>query len=263
MPGLKLFHTARCRVSSRRTRRRCWASGSWRVSTARDRSTAAGSTRQGWTRTDRRPSSSTSAGSMPAPSTRGCSISAGWWTTGPSSSTWSATGSSAAICSGLRPWRPPVAARGWSARLVGRRSPGRQPTSRAGLRRSRRARSMRRCSVSGDGVNRVERKMYRAYRRLRNFACTCPPQRGKLRAHLKADPKDADLVPGFTRDVSGLVHHGTGNLEVQLCTPLLRVDRPLEGCARLGPGGAAGTSCFTRQTELAPPLECDTLVAAA
>ncbi|CAL9460263.1 DUF5655 domain-containing protein [Streptomyces sp. enrichment culture] len=70
----------------------------------------------------------------------------------------------------------------------------------------------------GDGVNRVERKTYRAYQRLRNFACLCPPQRSKLLVYLKVDPKDVDLVPGFTRDVSGLGHHGTGDLEVQLRT---------------------------------------------
>ncbi|MEV7145475.1 DUF5655 domain-containing protein [Streptomyces sp. NPDC093084] len=71
----------------------------------------------------------------------------------------------------------------------------------------------------GDGVNRVERKQYRAYQRLRNFACLCPPQRSKLLVYLKVNPKDVDLVPGFTRDVSGLGHHGTGDLEVQLRTP--------------------------------------------
>ncbi|KPI02833.1 protein of unknown function DUF91 [Actinobacteria bacterium OK074] len=71
----------------------------------------------------------------------------------------------------------------------------------------------------GDGVNRVDHKTYRAYQRLRNFACLCPPQRSKLLVYLKVDPKDFDLVPGFTRDVSGLGHHGTGDLEVQLRTP--------------------------------------------
>ncbi|QHC18917.1 DUF91 domain-containing protein [Streptomyces sp. GF20] len=71
----------------------------------------------------------------------------------------------------------------------------------------------------GDGVNRVDRKTYRAYQRLRNFACLCPPQRSKLLVYLKVDPKDVDIVPGFTRDVSGLGHHGTGDLEVQLRTP--------------------------------------------
>lgn len=70
----------------------------------------------------------------------------------------------------------------------------------------------------GDGVNRVQRKQYRAYQRLRNFACLCPPQRTKLLVYLKVDPADVGLVPGFTRDVSGLGHHGTGDLEVQLRT---------------------------------------------
>ncbi|MFJ4803866.1 transporter [Streptomyces murinus] len=71
----------------------------------------------------------------------------------------------------------------------------------------------------GDGVSRVERKQYRAYQRLRNFACVCPPQRSKLLVYLKVAPKDVDLVPGFTRDVTGLGHHGTGDLEVRLRTP--------------------------------------------
>ncbi|MEU5084990.1 MULTISPECIES: DUF5655 domain-containing protein [Streptomyces] len=70
----------------------------------------------------------------------------------------------------------------------------------------------------GGEVSRVQRKTYRAYQRLRNFACVCPPQRSKLLIYLKADPKEVDLVPGFTRDVTGLGHHGTGDLEVQLRT---------------------------------------------
>ncbi|MEU5085032.1 MULTISPECIES: DUF5655 domain-containing protein [Streptomyces] len=68
-------------------------------------------------------------------------------------------------------------------------------------------------------VTCVQRKTYRAYQRLRNFACVCPPQRTKLLVYLKVDPKEADLVPGFTRDVSALGHHGTGDLEVQLRVP--------------------------------------------
>ncbi|GGX54191.1 DUF5655 domain-containing protein [Streptomyces noursei] len=75
----------------------------------------------------------------------------------------------------------------------------------------------------GDGVTRVQRKQYAAYQRLRNFAGVCPPQQTKLLVYLKADPKGVDLVPGFTRDVTGLGHHGTGDLEVQL-----RTERDLE-----------------------------------
>ncbi|WP_274912517.1 DUF5655 domain-containing protein [Streptomyces sp. WZ-12] len=75
----------------------------------------------------------------------------------------------------------------------------------------------------GDGVTRVQRKQYAAYQRLRNFACLIPPQQTKLLIYLKADPKTVDLIPGFTRDVTGLGHHGTGDLEVQL-----RTERDLE-----------------------------------
>ncbi|GAA2692026.1 DUF5655 domain-containing protein [Streptomyces lunalinharesii] len=75
----------------------------------------------------------------------------------------------------------------------------------------------------GGGITRVQRKQYTAYQRLRNFACVCPPQQTKLLVYLKADPKKVDLVPGFTRNVTGLGHHGTGDLEVQL-----RTERDLE-----------------------------------
>ncbi|AWN25008.1 DUF5655 domain-containing protein [Streptomyces nigrescens] len=75
----------------------------------------------------------------------------------------------------------------------------------------------------GDGITRVQRKQFRAYQRLRNFACVCPPQQAKLLVYLKADPKEVGLIPGFTRDVTGLGHHGTGDLELQL-----RTNRDLE-----------------------------------
>ncbi|MFI9588196.1 DUF5655 domain-containing protein [Streptomyces sp. NPDC052236] len=75
----------------------------------------------------------------------------------------------------------------------------------------------------GDDITQVHNKTYRAYQRLRNFACVCPPQKTKLLVYLKADPTKVDLVPGFTRDVTGLGHQGTGDLELQL-----RTDRDLE-----------------------------------
>lgn len=75
----------------------------------------------------------------------------------------------------------------------------------------------------GAGVTRVQRKQYAAYQRLRNFACVLAPQQTKILVYLKADPKDVDLVPDFTRDVTGLGHHGTGDLELQL-----RSERDLE-----------------------------------
>lgn len=67
----------------------------------------------------------------------------------------------------------------------------------------------------GEDVSKVRRKQYDAYQRLRNFACVTGRQ-DKLLVYLKAAPAAVDLVPGFTRDVTGLGHHGTGDLEVQV-----------------------------------------------
>lgn len=75
----------------------------------------------------------------------------------------------------------------------------------------------------GDDISKVQNKTCRAYQRLRNFACLCPSQQTKLLVYLKADPAKTDLIPGLTRDVTGLGHHGTGDLELQL-----RTDRDLE-----------------------------------
>ncbi|UJB46390.1 transporter [Streptomyces sp. A1-5] len=70
----------------------------------------------------------------------------------------------------------------------------------------------------GTGVTRVQRQQYVAYQRLCDSACAIPPRQTKLLVYLKANPKTVDLIPGFTRNVTGLGHHGTGNLEVQLRT---------------------------------------------
>ncbi|MFB6517299.1 DUF5655 domain-containing protein [Streptomyces sp. NPDC056401] len=83
----------------------------------------------------------------------------------------------------------------------------------------------------GDDVSRVDRKQYRAYRRLRNFACVSHAHQQEVVVTLRISPKDVDLVPGFTRDVSQVGHHGTGDVEVRLRTeqhlrqaePLLRM----------------------------------------
>ncbi|MFE6104064.1 transporter [Streptomyces laurentii] len=75
----------------------------------------------------------------------------------------------------------------------------------------------------GDGITKVQRKQYSAYRRLQNFASLCPPQRTKVHVYLSLDPAEVDLVPDFTRNVMGLGHHGTGDVEVRL-----RTERDLE-----------------------------------
>ncbi|WP_341849491.1 hypothetical protein [Streptomyces yokosukanensis] len=67
-------------------------------------------------------------------------------------------------------------------------------------------------------MSSVQRKHYRAYQHLGNFARICPLHKTKLLVYLKADSRQVELVPGFTRDVTGLGHHGTDDLEV-LRTP--------------------------------------------
>jgi predicted transport protein len=80
----------------------------------------------------------------------------------------------------------------------------------------------------GEDVRRIERKQYRAYRRLRNIACVGRDRRSEVLVYLRADPNKVDLVPGFTRDVTGLGHHGTGDLEVRL-----RTEKDLERAGEL------------------------------
>ncbi|PJN35848.1 transporter [Streptomyces sp. CB02959] len=107
---------------------------------------------------------------------------------------------------------------------VRRRAPGAPPVRQQGGAMAELAAAVDEVLVGlGDGVNRVQRKQYCAYQRLRNFACLIPPQQTKVLVYLKADPTAVDLVSGFTRDVTGLGHHGTGDLEVQL-----RTERDLE-----------------------------------
>lgn len=110
------------------------------------------------------------------------------------------------------------------AKRVRRRAAGAPPVGKQGSAMAELAQAVDEALVGlGDGVTRVQRKQYCAYRRLRNFASVCPPQQTKILVYLKADPKEVDLVPGFTRDVTGLGHHGTGDLELQL-----RTERDLE-----------------------------------
>lgn len=110
------------------------------------------------------------------------------------------------------------------AKRVRRRATGALPIRRQGGAMAELAAAVDEVLVGlGDGVTRVQRKQYRAYQRLRNFACLIPPQQSKVLVYLKANPASVALVPGFTRDVTGLGHHGTGDLEVQL-----RAERDLE-----------------------------------
>jgi predicted transport protein len=69
----------------------------------------------------------------------------------------------------------------------------------------------------GDDVQTNTLKNYFAFKRLRNFACvSIHPQNHDLVIWINLDPETVDMIDGFTRDVSKIGHHGTGNVEVTI-----------------------------------------------
>jgi predicted transport protein len=67
----------------------------------------------------------------------------------------------------------------------------------------------------GDDVQRKDLKLYVAFKRLRNFA-SIEIRREKLLVFLRLDPDTVALTPGFTRDVRGIGHWGTGDVEITI-----------------------------------------------
>jgi predicted transport protein len=70
----------------------------------------------------------------------------------------------------------------------------------------------------GDDVQRKDLKLYVVFKRIRNFTCVVI-QKSKLVLHVSLDPDTVDLVEGFTRDMRGIGHWGTGDLEITLSNP--------------------------------------------
>ena len=69
----------------------------------------------------------------------------------------------------------------------------------------------------GEDVAETERKQYVAFRRLKNFASIeVRPKANCVLLYLKLDPGEHQLEDGFTRDVSGIGHFGTGDFEVRI-----------------------------------------------
>jgi predicted transport protein len=72
----------------------------------------------------------------------------------------------------------------------------------------------------GDDVQLAELRYYFAFKRIKNFACVqAHPKVNLLLVWLKLDPANIALEEGFTRDVSGIGHQGTGDVELTLRTP--------------------------------------------
>jgi predicted transport protein len=72
----------------------------------------------------------------------------------------------------------------------------------------------------GDDVTKNTLKLYFAFRRIKNFACVeVHPQTKQVLVYVKVDPDKVPLEPGFSRDVRGVGHFGTGDLELRLSSP--------------------------------------------
>lgn len=69
----------------------------------------------------------------------------------------------------------------------------------------------------GDDVEAKTTAYYIAFRRIKNFASLeFRNQAKKLLVFVKVNPDMATLEPGFTRDVRGIGHFGTGDLEITI-----------------------------------------------
>jgi predicted transport protein len=69
----------------------------------------------------------------------------------------------------------------------------------------------------GEDVQLVERQYYVAFKRIKNFACVeVYPQTRVVNVFLKVDPASVQIEEGFTRDMTGIGHWGTGDLQVSL-----------------------------------------------
>jgi predicted transport protein len=67
----------------------------------------------------------------------------------------------------------------------------------------------------GDDVNVKEMRRYLAFTRLKNFVCLLPMV-GGLKLWVKLNPDTVQLEEGFSRDLRGIGHWGTGDLEVYI-----------------------------------------------
>lgn len=84
--------------------------------------------------------------------------------------------------------------------------------------------------AQGDDIIEKPVKLYVAFRRLKNFVCMSLISKVDPRVFLtlKLDPASVALESVFSRDVSDIGHWGTGNLELNLRTPVdLDKARPL------------------------------------
>lgn len=71
------------------------------------------------------------------------------------------------------------------------------------------------CLALGDDVQEKTLQNYVAFKRIKNFACVEVHTNTKnILVYVKVDPSSIELSEGFTRDMRGIGHFGTGDLEI-------------------------------------------------
>lgn len=71
----------------------------------------------------------------------------------------------------------------------------------------------------GDDVQEKQLLYYRAFKRLKNFACVeVKPTGQKILVYVKGNPDALDLEEGFSRDVRTIGHFGTGEVELTIAS---------------------------------------------
>lgn len=69
----------------------------------------------------------------------------------------------------------------------------------------------------GDDVQIKELQFYFAFKRLKNFACVeVRPTKQQVLVYVKVEPRPELIEAGFTRDVRGIGHYGTGDFEISI-----------------------------------------------
>ncbi|WKY46190.1 DUF5655 domain-containing protein [Eubacteriaceae bacterium ES2] len=69
----------------------------------------------------------------------------------------------------------------------------------------------------GDDVTENQLKLYVAFKKIKNFICVEIYQ-SKILLHLRLNPDEIKLEDGFTRDMTGIGHFGTGDLQILIKT---------------------------------------------
>ena len=69
----------------------------------------------------------------------------------------------------------------------------------------------------GDDVQMKTLKYYFAFKRIKNFATAAVfPTAKSILVWVKLDPSTVEMVEGFTRNVTNVGHHGTGDVEISI-----------------------------------------------